>query len=30
MVLLDGKASRKNLRCRRPFDIAGVKTMALI
>gem|GEM_PF-6348445 len=24
MVLLDDKASCKNLRCRRPFDIAGV------
>jgi len=30
MVLLDDKASCKNLRCRRPFDISGVKTMAFI
>ena len=30
MVLLDDKASCKNLRCRRPFDISGVKTTAFI
>jgi hypothetical protein len=30
MVLLDDKASCKNPRCRRPFDISGVKTMAFI
>ena len=30
MVLLDDKASCKNVRCRRPFDISGVKTMAFI
>ena len=30
MVLLDDKASCKNMRCRRPFDISGVKTMAFI
>ena len=30
MVLLDDKASCKNLRCRSAFDISGVKTMAFI
>jgi hypothetical protein len=30
MVLLDDKTACKNLRCRRPFDISGVKTMAFI
>lgn len=30
MVLLDDKASCKNPRCRRTFDISGVKTMAYI
>jgi hypothetical protein len=30
MVLLDDKAACKNLRCRRSFDISGVKTMAFI
>lgn len=30
MVLLDNKVSCKNLRCRRPFDISGVKTMAFL
>jgi hypothetical protein len=30
MVLLDDKATCKNLRCRRPFDISGIKTMAFI
>jgi hypothetical protein len=30
MVLLDDKAACKNLRCRRTFDISGVKTMAFI
>ncbi len=30
MVLLDDKASCKNLRCRKRFDISGVKTMAFI
>ena len=30
MVLLDDKASCKNLRCRRPFDISGVKTTAFL
>ena len=30
MVLLDDKASCKNQRCRRPFEISGVKTMAFL
>ena len=30
MVLLDDKVACKNPRCRRPFDISGVKTMAFI
>ena len=30
MVLLDNKASCKNVRCRKPFDISGVKTMAYL
>jgi hypothetical protein len=30
MVLLDDKVSCKNLRCRRQFDISGVKTMAFL
>ena len=30
MVLLDDKASCKNMRCRRQLDISGVKTMAFI
>ena len=30
MVLLDDKAACKNLRCRKRFDISGVKTMAFI
>ena len=30
MELLDDKASCKNPRCRRPFDISGVKTMAFL
>ena len=30
MVLMDDKANCKNQRCRRPFDISGVKTMAFI
>jgi hypothetical protein len=30
MVLMDDKANCKNIRCRRPFDISGVKTMAFI
>jgi hypothetical protein len=28
MVLLDDKVACKNLRCRKRFDISGVKTMA--
>ena len=30
MVLVDDKASCKNPRCRRPFDISGIKTMAFL
>jgi len=30
MVLLDDKTTCKNPRCRRTFDISGVKTMAYI
>jgi hypothetical protein len=30
MVLLDDKVACKNLRCRRSFDISGVKTMAFL
>ena len=30
MVLLDDKTSCKNMRCRRPFDISGIKTMAFL
>jgi hypothetical protein len=30
MVLVDNKAACKNPRCRRPFDISGVKTMAFL
>ena len=30
MVLLDDKVGCKNLRCRKRFDISGVKTMAFI
>jgi hypothetical protein len=30
MVLLDDKAACKNLRCRKRFDISGIKTMAFV
>jgi hypothetical protein len=30
MVLLDNQAMCKNMRCRKRFDISGVKTMAFI
>jgi hypothetical protein len=30
MVLLDDKVMCKNLRCRKRFDVSGVKTMAFI
>jgi hypothetical protein len=30
MVLLDDKASCKNQRCRKPFDISGIKTTAFL
>jgi hypothetical protein len=30
MVLLDDKASCKNQRCRKPFDVSGIKTTAFL
>ena len=30
MVLLDDKAACKNPRCRRPFEISGIKTTAFL
>ncbi len=30
MVLLDDKVGCKNVRCRRPFEISGVKTTAFL
>jgi hypothetical protein len=30
MVLLDDKVSCKNQRCRRPFEISGIKTTAFL
>lgn len=30
MLLLDDKATCKNQRCRRPFEISGLKTVAFI
>jgi len=30
MVLMDDKVACKNLRCRKRFDISGIKTMAFI
>jgi hypothetical protein len=30
MVLLDDKAQCKNMRCRKPFDISGIKTTAFL
>ncbi|MCC7498318.1 MAG: hypothetical protein IT160_12120 [Bryobacterales bacterium] len=30
MVLLDDKVACKNLRCRKRFDISGIKTMAYL
>ena len=30
MVLIDNKVSCRNIRCRKPFDISGIKTMAFI
>ena len=30
MVLMDDKAMCKNMRCRKNFDISGIKTMAFI
>ena len=30
MVLLDDKAMCKNMRCRKRFDVSGIKTMAFV
>lgn len=30
MVLVDDKAACQNVRCRRPFEITGIKTMAFL
>jgi hypothetical protein len=30
MLLLDDKTTCKNVRCRRPFEISGVKTIAFL
>ncbi len=30
MVLMDNKVSCRNMRCRKPFDISGIKTMAFL
>ncbi len=30
MVLIDNKTVCRNQRCRRPFDISGIKTMAFL
>jgi hypothetical protein len=30
MVLLDDKTSCKNQRCRKPFDVSGIKTTAFL
>jgi hypothetical protein len=30
MVLIDNKVACRNVRCRKPFDISGIKTMAFI
>jgi hypothetical protein len=30
MVLLDDKAVCKNVRCRKPFDVSGIRTTAFI
>ena len=30
MVLLDDKTTCRNIRCRRPFEISGIKTMAFL
>jgi hypothetical protein len=30
MILLDDKVACKNMRCRKRFDISGVKTMAYL
>ncbi len=30
MVLLDDKVSCKNMRCRKPFDVSGIRTTAFL
>ena len=30
MVLLDDRVACKNMRCRKPFDVSGIKTTAFI
>lgn len=30
MVLLDDKVSCKNVRCRKPFEVSGIKTIAYL
>jgi hypothetical protein len=30
MVLLDDKVMCKNMRCRKRFDVSGIKTMAFL
>ena len=30
MVLMDDKVMCKNIRCRKRFDISGIKTMAFV
>jgi len=30
MVLIDNKVACRNMRCRKPFDISGIKTMAFL
>ena len=30
MVLMDDKVSCKNMRCRKPFDISGIRTTAFL
>jgi hypothetical protein len=30
MLLLDDKVACKNVRCRRPFEISGIKTVAFV
>ena len=30
MVLMDDKVACRNIRCRRPFDVSGINTMAFL